>query len=200
MLYNVSIHAPIQGATYKIKFTSMSVIVSIHAPIQGATVCRKGQSGKSFVSIHAPIQGATRLAIPAPLSIVVSIHAPIQGATVCVVGEGVQLLVSIHAPIQGATLQYQILILYIMFQSTHPYRVRQAEAKAREIIAEFQSTHPYRVRQKCGYDESRRGVSIHAPIQGATRTPATKSSPSIRFNPRTHTGCDDYNRANKFSV
>ena len=33
----VSIHAPVKGATYKHKLTTIDYMVSIHAPVKGAT-------------------------------------------------------------------------------------------------------------------------------------------------------------------
>ena len=98
--------------------------------------------------------------------------------------------VSIHAPIQGATKPDNYEELKLMFQSTHPYRVRplakeQMERKVlvsihapiqgatlsdKTILSEllFQSTHPYRVRLDFLKQFSDLNVSIHAPIQGAT--------------------------------
>ena len=57
--------------------------VSIHAPVQGATTWRQGSRGRQGVSIHAPVQGATRHVGRAWRHVVVSIHAPVQGATPC---------------------------------------------------------------------------------------------------------------------
>ena len=55
----VSIHAPMQGATLESAPPAAVIEVSIHAPMQGATVLeRKGLITKE-VSIHAPMQGAT---------------------------------------------------------------------------------------------------------------------------------------------
>ena len=54
----------------------------------------------------------------------------------------------------------------------------------------FQSTHPHRVRRSSSvHNWERESVSIHAPTQGATSRGVFGSS-QIRFNPRTHTGCD----------
>ena len=81
-------------------------------------------------------------------TLTVSIHAPIQGATNGTKGIGCSQEGSIHAPIQGATVVYIHSRRMHMFQSTHPYRVRQqdiVDSAAGEV------------------------VSIHAPIQGATR-------------------------------
>ncbi len=57
----------------------------------------------------------------------------------------------------------------LLFQSTHPYRVRRLDMSDMSRATTFQSTHPYRVR--------RRGLRQVA-------------KPIAYFNPRTHTGCD----------
>ncbi len=101
------------------------------------------------------------------------------------------ILVSIHAPTRGATLSPSSTVpLALPFQSTHPHGVRQ-----RSIL----------------FSRQLRGVSIHAPTRGATRHKSFPSTPfefqsthphgvrrlhrhsplhCLRFNPRTHTGCD----------
>ena len=56
-----------------------------------------------------------------------------------------------------------------VFQSTHPRRVRHADAELAVIGG---------------------NVSIHAPTQGATGQSASQPAGSSRFNPRTHAGCD----------
>ena len=55
-----------------------------------------------------------------------------------------------------------------MFQSTHPHGVRQRYVIMQIQGKQFQSTHPHGVRQKRSGANPRR----------------------LRFNPRTHTGCD----------
>ena len=56
-----------------------------------------------------------------------------------------------------------------MFQSTHPHRVRQITILFLVTLTRFQSTHPHRVR----------------------RVKDSPLSNLSRFNPRTHTGCDE---------
>ena len=88
-------------------------------------------------------------------------------------------------------LSYSYIYLY-MFQSTHPWRVRRFFKQPLPIFAGFQSTHPWRVRRLIHTSERRHqwfqsthpwrvrrvralrvvaahGVSIHAPMKGATR-------------------------------
>ena len=57
-------------------------------------------------------------------------------------------------------------------------------------LPKFQSTHPHGVRLVVLTSSNNLIiVSIHAPTRGATPCVIT-IDPSVRFNPRTHTGCD----------
>ena len=56
---DVSIHAPVWGATGKITPLVHSFVVSIHAPVWGATRHFVSSRHSPFVSIHAPVWGAT---------------------------------------------------------------------------------------------------------------------------------------------
>ena len=78
--------------------------------------------------------------------------------------------ISIHAPVQGATKNSLLKHIKIAFQSTHPCRVRQCFFISRIFLGLFQSTHPCRVRRP-GPSENVQDkvISIHAPVQGATR-------------------------------
>ena len=81
-IFNVSIHAPVKGATLKMLGQVVGLDVSIHAPVKGATRARSLSStasisfnsrsregsdltkternyGNDRVSIHAPVKGAT---------------------------------------------------------------------------------------------------------------------------------------------
>ena len=55
--------------------------VSIHAPVWGATKVLGINDSGQVVSIHAPVWGATQHAAVHYLLYVVSIHAPVWGAT-----------------------------------------------------------------------------------------------------------------------
>src|SRR5699024_7694123 len=62
IIFPVSIHAPIWGATYLLPCHSVDKPVSIHAPVWGATEwAGTGRRGHVTVSIHAPIWGATKV-------------------------------------------------------------------------------------------------------------------------------------------
>ena len=79
----------------------------------------------------------------------------------------------------------------LAFQSTHPRRVRPANTMTAGKTREFQSTHPRRVRRELpGPLPVQHGVSIHAPTQGATKSPTCRPRWRSCFNPRTHAGCD----------
>ncbi len=61
---NISIHAPVQGATIVIILAYIVSTISIHAPVQGATIEIKDGIYNYVISIHAPVQGATFGEIP----------------------------------------------------------------------------------------------------------------------------------------
>ncbi len=107
----------------------------------------------------------------------------------------------------------------MLFQSTHPRRVRRVVRLLTTPEARpFQSTHPRRVRPgmgslhwlrtdcfnprtRAGCDDIRQpgyevriGVSIHAPAQGATVGKTSNRRLVSRFNPRTRAGCDSPGR------
>ena len=100
-------------------------------------------------------------------------------------------MVSIHAPVRGATSVPSSVPPLPVFQSTHPYGVRPMLRNHSRWVSLFQSTHPYGVRRPGrlpdGGDE---GVSIHAPVRGATLGRISYSTGRQCFNPRTRTGCD----------
>ena len=144
--------------------------VSIHAPSRGATLAKLRQMLRVsmfqsthphgvrhrarivwfipfFVSIHAPSRGATLESDAELRDAYVSIHAPSRGATDKTNPNQKHLTVSIHAPSRGATLpSKQAIMLYGMFQSTHPHGVRRGCWSKKPIGSMFQSTHPHGVR------------------------------------------------------
>ena len=121
---DVSIHAPVWGATTDWRVTPNGEVVSIHAPVWGATRSSACLPAPYGVSIHAPVWGATKrkltgrpiqcfnprtrvgcdqavLELDAKSS--VSIHAPVWGATQLAMLRNQAITVSIHAPVWGAT-------------------------------------------------------------------------------------------------
>ena len=100
----VSIHAPVQGATFYKELAENKKLVSIHAPVKSATRWDGLKVGVStrfnprarkerdspilafnyihcIVSIHAPVKSATMPSWRATLPSTVSIHAPVKSAT-----------------------------------------------------------------------------------------------------------------------
>ncbi len=59
--FNISTHAPTQGATFVQSPTVASFVISTHAPTQGATLLGYADSRGLMISTHAPTQGATRV-------------------------------------------------------------------------------------------------------------------------------------------
>ncbi len=168
---DVSIHAPVRGATTKPASASRWTVFQSTRPcgarqqlrcsfhevtmFQSTRPCgaRPPQPGRrrpaAQVSIHAPVRGATVQGDPPrPEGRPVSIHAPVRGAT----GVGriaAQLApVSIHAPVRGATTP--------------------ADAAPRTVIVSIHA--PVRGATRQGLQVTAlRPVSIHAPVRGATR-------------------------------
>ena len=58
---NISIHAPMKGATNKVIVLDSKFPISIHAPMKGATVEDVIKNFTVLISIHAPMKGATRM-------------------------------------------------------------------------------------------------------------------------------------------
>ena len=61
MAQDISIHAPVKGAT-KTEYEICRIIqISIHAPVKGATAESEAATGTAAqISIHAPVKGATQ--------------------------------------------------------------------------------------------------------------------------------------------
>ena len=78
------------------------------------------------------------------------------------------------------------------FQSTHPHGVRRIAAIAESNVNAVSIHAPTRgATENCRGRSVRIVVSIHAPTRGATKVGNFPVTPNKRFNPRTHTGCDD---------
>ena len=150
-LLNVSIHAPVWGATFTVIASKPLFNVSIHAPVWGATELAMLRNQAITVSIHAPVWGATTPALTSKPCLAfqsthpcgvrrdgvvikgklyVSIHAPVWGATIHLVAYIGRPMVSIHAPVWGATARLGLYFLQFWFQSTHPCGVRLRASSA----------------------------------------------------------------------
>ena len=187
---DVSIHAPTQGATTGACQGFNASIVSIHAPTQGATTSPNGRrrSTQRFnPRTHAGCDH--RSAARCHCGRGVSIHARrvrLEGFPLLYAIEGV----SIHAPTQGATISRSYSVLNLLFQSTHPRRVRHFLGVVPESLAQFQSTHPRRGdacwaagRYACIGFQSTHPRRVRPARRGSHRSESS-------FNPRTHAGCD----------
>ena len=56
---DISIHAPMKGATCRKRANKKWIRISIHAPMKGATDMTERKKTTSNISIHAPMKGAT---------------------------------------------------------------------------------------------------------------------------------------------
>ncbi len=120
------------------------------------------------ISIHAPMQGATL--VISYIGIIIHHFNPRThaGCDQRACGDNKSIFISIHAPMQGATVNILVVVVLILFQSTHPCRVRPLLSNALTGLISFQSTHPCRVRHVVDF--------LYHII--------------YHFNPRTHAGCD----------
>ena len=80
--YQVSIHAPVRGATQALRNSFGALVVSIHAPVRGAT----GLGGDGFQNKYSfnprAREGRDIMIGLLPFFCIVSIHAPVRGATI----------------------------------------------------------------------------------------------------------------------
>ncbi len=142
-------------------------------PPCGGRLCRQTQAPALIcVSIHAPVWGATQTATgPADFGFV-SIHAPVWGATR---GNRKVWRASCFNPRPRVGGDNGVLPAFgdkRMFQSTPPCGGRRASVALIAQIVMFQSTPPCGGRRQYGFGGAgRAGVSIHAPVWGATSLP-----------------------------
>ena len=96
--------------------------VSIHAPVWGATDTNPIFWSEDEVSIHAPVWGATTLVMMMSWEMVGFNPRPRMGGDLIVVAIWSSFFpVSIHAPVWGATLDHPVSVYRLWFQSTPPY-------------------------------------------------------------------------------
>ena len=179
----VSIHAPVKGATFNVLHNDTRFIVSIHAPVKGATQLNTTLVEVCFVSIHAPVKGATSRYGHQSCHWSVSIHAPVKGATTIMAVASRAKRSFNPRTREGCDEVFFIeQVGSVMFQSTHPWRVRRRLEVNWYLDRGFQSTHPWRVRQGIQGIQGPKGeVSIHAPVKGATSSSIVSSFISTEF-------------------
>ena len=64
MALNISIHAPVKGATEAPDLHEHQHGISIHAPVKGATIIQRRGRILRIISIHPPVKGATSPWVP----------------------------------------------------------------------------------------------------------------------------------------
>jgi len=143
-------------------------LVSIHAPVQGATRCARSLSPELRFNPRPCARGdPIRCSLPCSLESF--------NPRPCARGDGLglngenQVFVSIHAPVQGATLVIMAGVILKQFQSTPLCKGRPP---AGLFVAGGIRFNP----RPCARGDSlvanislMVSVSIHAPVQGATR-------------------------------
>ena len=93
-----------RGATSALVGTGSTAIVSIHAPVRGATKrIRTPHKSRTCFNPRAREGRDRRSNRMLEVGNVVSIHAPVRGATIYADGKVYLVAVSIHAPVRGAT-------------------------------------------------------------------------------------------------
>ena len=163
-MMDISIHAPAKGATVISVLFSLGIRISIHAPAKGAT-------GWQFDFLHCRESFQSTLPRRERLNLIV--YSDALDA------------ISIHAPAKGATLlPCGVSLSRYRFQSTLPRRERQ--------LLRRQVFHPsfyFNPRSREGSDSDKclfcrlGGISIHAPVKGATHPPrAGRYNPAISIH------------------
>ena len=102
-LGNISIHAPLRGATGFRPDGQIFYIISIHAPLRGATLMSLIIMVDTLISIHAPLRGATRLDMVKYNQGKDFYPRTPAGCDYKHICNGLGGLISIHAPLRGAT-------------------------------------------------------------------------------------------------
>ena len=75
---NVSIHAPVQGATDMVGYNNVLYCVSIHAPVQGATTLTVDIMAPRKFQSTRPCRARPTIELAYSCKYYVSIHAPVQ--------------------------------------------------------------------------------------------------------------------------
>ena len=108
---DISIHAPVKGATSALSGRDQHVLISIHAPVKGATCASSALTGCAKISIHAPVKGATRNLLDSYLESQDFNPRSREGSDIMVYAPMVRTIISIHAPVKGATSSTLVSVL-----------------------------------------------------------------------------------------
>ena len=146
-LAQISIHAPVRGATSDRSLKSFTIShfnprsregsdsrlpINAYNLIWFQSTLPWGERLYAFqrlvllktISIHAPVRGATAPVTSCKRSKQISIHAPVRGATISKFYSLMLPRISIHAPVRGATGCYLLIWFLLEFQSTLPWGER----------------------------------------------------------------------------
>ena len=188
-------------------------MVSIHAPTRGATTPLRQYNGEIHVSIHAPTRGATNRDFWTAKGYGVSIHAPTRGATILPLRHYQERKFQSTHPHGVRRTNGSKKVTEECF---NPRTHTGCDLRLSLVLFRLSSFNP---RTHTGCDVQGGGkfdfevrVSIHAPTRGATSrlslfpllayqfqsthphgvrlSRGMFGRSQIRFNPRTHTGCD----------
>ena len=142
---DISIHAPVKGATAQGSYSSPCLLhfnprtregcdldfllievhfglISIHAPVKGATTISAKMITHLFViSIHAPVKGATRRGRLRWTRFSDFNPRTREGCDHSGIADPCgACCISLHAPVKGATPSVKFVRAFKRFQSTHP--------------------------------------------------------------------------------
>ena len=116
----------------------------------------------------------------------VSIHAPLRGATVHDLQPALGQIVSIHAPLRGATSGAAQLFTVCTGFNPRPSARGDEPPRSTSLAVPCFNPRPSargdRHLRRRGHGSG--GVSIHAPLRGATSTVSSRARTLRRFNPR----------------
>ena len=189
--WNVSIHAPAWGATYRKRLIPYSRPCFNPRSRMGSDENRDARYIKARVSIHAPAWGATGDSIFCERFKLVSIHAPAWGATVVLQGFRADKKFQSTLPHGERRSPLPWLPPRYWFQSTLPHGERHMGFGRLNTMYMFQSTLPHGERPA-----SLPRVIIPDPFQSTLphgerpRIRGRKQLEQDSFNPRSRMGSD----------
>ena len=167
----VSIHAPVWGATNRIAMSLTNKSFQSTHPCGVRHPIKRRHSGMVSVSIHAPVWGATKLIHLLIIQVCVSIHAPVWGATSVVHGHYRRRCFNPRTRVGCDTCPTSQILCRVCFNPRTRVGCDWRFLRFRRYLRSFNP----RTRVGCdgvkNLDRIRKGVSIHAPVWGATSIP-----------------------------